>query len=208
MPTCLTMCGYRRIKDVWYVKLLLDFLSEMNEILGSDSASSYATMSIASLGPSTLTCHENKPKKAFISKPSEIFSPADNQDKTFSSTSSLRSKQSINDISDIDGAQPKQYRQRNYVSNGLKIDDIDGTKARVHDRFLRTNRHVDPMNPSYKLPAAEIAPYEPPKFQRDTLEIDDIPGTRSKQRTVIGNRDALHIDDIEGSRSGWKPRHM
>jgi hypothetical protein len=179
----------------------------MNEILGYDSSNSYATMSIASLGPSTLTSYDSKPTKAFIPKPTEIFSSG-SEAKTFSSTSSLRSKQSINDISDIDGAQPKQYRQRNYVSNGLKIDDIDGTKARVHDRFLRTNRHVDPMNPSYKLPTTEITPYEPPKFQRDTLEIDDIPGTRPKQRAVIANRDALHIDDIEGSRSGWKPRHM
>jgi hypothetical protein len=180
----------------------------MDQILKYDSESnsnSYATMSIASLGPSTLSEPLSRPKVAFISKPIEAFSSSNNSSRNIFQSSS---KHSLNDVSDIDGAQPKQYRERNYVSNGLKVDDIEGTKARVHDKMLWTKRHVNPLNPSYQLPSAELEPYEPPKLLRDNLFIDDIPGTRTKQRAIVPNRDTLHIDDIEGARSGWRPRHM
>jgi hypothetical protein len=183
----------------------------MDQILKYDSENnqnSYATMSIASLGPSTLHEPLTRPKVAFISKPTEAFSSSNNWTSSAQNIFQSSSKHALNDVSDIDGAQPKQYRSRNYVSNGLKIDDIEGTKARVHDKFLWTKRHVDPLNPSYQLPTAEVEPYEPPKLLRDNLFIDDIPGTRTKQRSIIPNRDTLQIDDIEGTRSGWKPRHM
>ncbi len=173
----------------------------MNHILNYDHDSlGYTTMSIASLGPSTLSNNKNQPKNSFISNPSETFGN--------STVFQTNSRHCLNDVSDIDGAQPKGYRERNYVSKGLYIADIEGTKAKIHDKFLWTKRQVDPLNPSYPLPSVELAPPDSPKFLRDNISVDDIPGARTKQRSIIPGRDPLFVDDIEGSRSGWKPRHM
>lgn len=183
----------------------------MNEILGynkNDNNNNYTTMSIASLGPSTLN---NQSNKQFYPQKNNYITNNYNDNnnmKTLLSSSSHLNKHDINDISDIEGAKPYKYRERNYISKGLYIDDIEGTKAKIHDKFLWTKRNVNPLNPTYKLPTAEVAPYEEPKFLRDNISVDDIEGARTKQRSIIPNRDTLFIDDIEGARSGWKPRHM
>jgi hypothetical protein len=161
----------------------------------------YDTTSIASIGPSTLEDAKVRPKVAIINRPAEVFS----DDHGFRSSGS---RPLFNDTSDIAGACPKIPRERNYVSKILEIDDIEGTRPKMHDKFLQTKRHINPLKPEYKLPETTIADYETPKFIKDSLLVDDIDGTRTRQRKVVPNRDGLHIDDIEGTRSGWKPRHM
>eukprot|EP00602_Paraphysomonas_sp_CaronLab_P004725 CAMPEP_0185020760 /NCGR_PEP_ID=MMETSP1103-20130426/3401_1 /TAXON_ID=36769 /ORGANISM="Paraphysomonas bandaiensis, Strain Caron Lab Isolate" /LENGTH=501 /DNA_ID=CAMNT_0027551861 /DNA_START=17 /DNA_END=1522 /DNA_ORIENTATION=+ len=159
-------------------------------------------MSIATLGDSTLPDAKSKPKVAYIEKPADVFGNSSIESRKF------LVKPNLHDVSDIDGARPKGVRQRNYESKALYVDDIDGARAKFHDKFLHTKRHVDPLQPDYKLPSVTLAPYEPPKFIKNSMEIDDIEGTRTKQRKVAPSRDTMNLDDIEGSRAGWKPRHM
>lgn len=160
----------------------------------------YLTMSITSPGPATLPAHEKK-----------VYAP-----------------RSTNDISDIDGARPqpkyKVYankpqflngdipgatskqliRGRNVRDNSLYIDDIDGTRRTIKDRMMRTNRHVDPLQPNYPLPT--FVPTEPVTvpFKRDPLNISDIEGTKPKPKQEFAPKDTMFISDIEGARPGLR----
>jgi hypothetical protein len=107
----------------------------------------------------------------------------------------------------------KKIRQ----SNSLRTDDIEGAKPFVRSSMyinkpsfinsnvgidkscpqpvsLQTARHVNPLNPDYKLPSAVLRPYTPPKFIRDTLDTSDISG---KKKSVLKNsRSTLDVSDI------------
>jgi hypothetical protein len=161
----------------------------------------YETLSVATLGLSTLTNAKNRPVSSYINRVEERFYEAPIRDSTLG-------RRQTNDVSDIPGAQPRRYREKNYESKILTIDDIDGTRAKIHDKMLHTKRHVNPLQPQYTLPTALIAASEPPPFRKDNLEIDDIEGTRTKHRKVFPGRDTLNLDDIDGTRPGWKPKHM
>jgi hypothetical protein len=164
----------------------------------------YQTLSIASLGDSTLPDAKCKPQTHYINyQTSEFFANLQEQKQK-----KIQYTHQTNDISDIDGARPKTTKERNYVSKSLFVDDIDGAKARFRDRFLQTNRHTNPMQPEYKLPSAEIAPAEPAPFRRDPLMVDDIEGTRTSSRKIFPGRDFREIRDIEGTTPSWKPLHM
>jgi hypothetical protein len=156
----------------------------------------YVSMSIASLGDSTLPRQSNKPFQ----------------------------EKKINDVSDIDGARsgPKyqhffnkpQFLQsdvqgstskplswaRNVRDNSLYIDDIDGTRHSIKDRMMRTGRHVDPLAPSYPLPSFVPAEDPVPKFIKDSMEISDIDGTKPKFKKTFAPRDTMNIADIDGAR--------
>mmetsp|Transcript_22436 Transcript_22436/g.23112 ORF Transcript_22436/g.23112 Transcript_22436/m.23112 type:complete len:477 (+) Transcript_22436:78-1508(+) len=161
----------------------------------------YNTLSIASLGPSTLSNSKNRPQIHYIRQSSDLIRDENTSEKKIIT-------HITNDISDIDGARPKTTKERNYVSKSLFVDDIDGAKARFKDRFLQTKRHVNPLVPEYSLPSAQVAPSESQPFRRDNLMIDDIEGTRTSHRKIFPGRDPLQIDDIDGTRPGWKPRHL
>ena len=159
----------------------------------------YTTLSIASLGSSTLTNMKNRSLYYKNENTNEI-----NNDKK------LEKKEThiTNDITDIEGARPTIRKERNYISKSLIVDDIDGAKARFKDRFLQTQRHINPLVPEYQLPSSYVAPSEPPPFKRDGLMIDDIEGTRTRQKKIYPGRNPLQVDDIDGATPGWKPRHL
>jgi hypothetical protein len=164
----------------------------------------YLTMSITSMGPSTIPKPDPKP---FYEK-------------------------KINDISDISGAQTKsKYHQfynkpqflqsdipgstskilshgRNVRDNSLYIDDIDGTRHTIRERILRTNRHVDPLIPEYKLPSYTASEVPVVKFVKDPLNIKDIEGTAPRIKKVFETRDNISVFDIEGAQTNWKPTHV
>ncbi len=162
----------------------------------------YTTMSIMSFGPSTL---EKPPPRVFAEKNSM-------------------------DISDIDGARPKvrynytnkpQFLQsdvagstskilchgKNSRDNQLYIDDIEGTRHSVKDRMLRSTRHVDPLNPDYKLPSYSEGQFPVNKFMKDSLNHDDIEGSNVKKQAQYAMRDTIGINDIVGAQANWRPRH-
>lgn len=156
----------------------------------------YVTMSIASLGESTLPRQTSRPFQ----------------------------EKRINDISDIDGARsgPKyqhfynkpQFSQadvqgstskplswaRNVRDNTLYIDDIEGTRHSIKDRMMRTGRHVDPLAPKYPLPSYVPAEDPVPKFIKDPLYLSDIEGTKPRAKRTFAPKDTMNIADIDGAR--------
>jgi hypothetical protein len=54
----------------------------------------------------------------------------------------------------------------------LVTKDIQGTKPNVLKDAISTKRHTDPLVPLYKLPYVEYNPPTPPKFIKDSMEID------------------------------------
>lgn len=166
-----------------------------------DMSDQYTSMSIASLGASTLPDAKIHPKVVYLEKPVDVFRGSEVK-------RALIDRPNFGDISDIEGAHPRPTKTRNYLSNALRVDDIEGAKAKYRDRFFDTKRNVDPLQPEYKLPSYSMAPIEPPKFVKDPMNIDDIDGTRTKQKKLAIQRDTMNVDDIEGARPGWKPRHM
>jgi len=85
-------------------------------------------------------------------------------------------------------------------------DDIEGSKPKPYT--FKTNRVNDPMNPQYKLPSAPMQEPVVPKFTRDSFDISDIEGTRTKKKFIPKNVESNKLDDIEGASAGWKPRHL
>lgn len=76
----------------------------------------------------------------------------------------------------------------------------------MKSRF-QTNRRVNPLEPEYILPSYVPAPNVCPKFTRDSYDVSDIEGTKSRPLYRFAERKNHFIDDIEGAQCGWKPRH-
>ena len=118
-----------------------------------------------------------------------------------------------NYVLDIKGAFPRRYgfysKKTDFTNTNLDIeksfpinkfnkftnkpdfiynnDDIEFSKPQGHHVF-QNDRHVDPLNPVYKLPTCENKNYFnfnekefENKFIRDTLDIRDIEGTKPKK---------------------------
>eukprot|EP00753_Platysulcus_tardus_P016470 PLAT5745.1.p1 GENE.PLAT5745.1~~PLAT5745.1.p1 ORF type:complete len:593 (-),score=191.24 PLAT5745.1:123-1874(-) len=116
-------------------------------------------------------------------------------------------KPDLHGTADIVGAAPRRGR---VVDPGtepasLRVTDIPGARPKPHT--FRTARVVDPMNPEYKLPSVEVRPATPPRFVRDAMRADDIPGTKPNPMHRFRVRDTIAVDDIDGARAGWKPFH-
>jgi len=113
------------------------------------------------------------------------------------------------DVSDIFGTKPiSLHRQTNSIDYTLKRDDIEGARPRGQ---IQTNQRslnpVDPLVPNYQLPSYTLAVEAPMKFLRDTLDVADIDGTRSKPLYKFPMRENFEVNDIQGAHAGWKPRH-
>jgi len=91
------------------------------------------------------------------------------------------------------------------IGLNLTNDDIEGSKPTPYT--FKSGRGVDPLNPTYKLPQCQDHKIEPPKFLRDTNQIDDIAGTRSRPLFRFNQRGVNKVEDIEGAQVGWRPRH-
>ena len=89
----------------------------------------------------------------------------------------------------------------------LRVDDIDGAKAKIRNKFLFTNRHVDPLNPQYDLPSFHKPDDYSEKFIKDPLDCSDIEGTKSQLPTKYKTRPINMVEDIEGAQASWRPRH-
>lgn len=93
-------------------------------------------------------------------------------------TYSIHSKPDSYSVDDISGTKARWIHRslRNKPDRTLNHDDIEGSKPKPKD--FRTSRQVDPLEPKYNLPSFKAPPAETPKFIRDTLNIDDISGTK------------------------------
>ena len=109
---------------------------------------------------------------------------------------------------DIFGAGPRALHVplENKPETNMFATDIEGTVPQKV-KFISKRFANNPLEPRYKLPKAEGRPPTPPRFLRDAMKIDDLPGTKPKVDKLAGRptRDVLRIDDILGTRS--RQRH-
>ena len=97
-----------------------------------------------------------------------------------------------NKNSDIEKSSPKSYNKKiNKISYNLTNDDIEFSKPQCVKNV--TTRHTNPLQPKYTLKNPEILPVTPSKFIRDSMEINDIRGSRPKK---IGNEKHLFKEPI------------
>eukprot|EP00903_Cladosiphon_okamuranus_P013663 g12724.t1 len=128
--------------------------------------------------------------------------------RTFVRTSTLTNKPDSYGVADILGTGSMcLHKDTNKPDRQLYHDDIEGSKPR--NKFLfRTKRCVNPLEPEYTLPSFVVDPTVAPKFTRDSYDVSDIEGTKSKPLYPLVQRHNHLVDDIEGAQSGWKPRHQ
>ena len=105
----------------------------------------------------------------------------------------------INKNDDIEKSSPKKLHIKlNKPEYNLCNSDIEFTTPQCVKSKIK--RHLNPLEPKYKLPkSTPFPPYEP-KFLKDNINIDDIEG--AKPRKVIGRMhsgDTLNINDIKDS---------
>ena len=105
----------------------------------------------------------------------------------------------INKTDDIDRSCPKLLHVGlNKPEYNLRNDDIEFSVPGCVK--IKTNRHVNPLEPRYQLPKTEQIPFDIPKFIRDPIPVDDIDG--AKPRKIMSKwvaRDNLRKDDIKGA---------
>ena len=110
-------------------------------------------------------------------------------------------------MQDITGTNPiRLHRDTNKPDRQLLLADIEGSQPR-NKWLLRTKRCIDPLAPEYTLPSFATAPPVVTKFTRDSHDVSDIEGTKSKPLFPYSQRQNHLVDDIEGTWPGWRPRH-
>jgi hypothetical protein len=104
----------------------------------------------------------------------------------------------------VSGAAPKASYAKRFGNkpNSFCVHDIEGARPRTN--MFRTSRVVDPLAPEYPLPSFEEAPYEIPRFIRDSFNVSDIEGTAPRQPRQMQTRNSHCVADIEGTHSSWR----
>ena len=104
----------------------------------------------------------------------------------------------INKVDDIEYAQPKKERILNKPNFILNVRDID--KAYPKKVNPVSQRHVNPLNPVYKLPSFKMpTPPPPPKFIRDSMDISDIDKAKPNKLYPMKMRPVKTYDEIGGN---------
>lgn len=103
-------------------------------------------------------------------------------------------------VQDIFGTSSMRlHKDTNKPDRQLYHDDIEGSHPR--NKFLfRTKRCVNPLEPEYTLPSFTVAPTVAPKFTRDSYDVSDIEGTKSRPLHPLKQRHNHLVDDIEVGR--------
>ena len=86
-------------------------------------------------------------------------------------------KPNFYNVNDIEKASPSpRFRSFNKPEYNLKTSDIDN--ASPSSVMFKTNRTGhNPLTPVYILPSYQTKPATPPRFIRDSIQIDDIEGS-------------------------------
>ena len=102
----------------------------------------------------------------------------------------------INKIDDIEKARPNKEVILDKPNFNLNIRDIEKAYPKKH--FWKSDRHVNPLNPVYKLPSFQLLPPEVPKFIRNQIDISDIEKTKPNQLYPMKMRPFKTYDEIDG----------
>eukprot|EP00519_Triparma_laevis_P003354 CAMPEP_0182506788 /NCGR_PEP_ID=MMETSP1321-20130603/21937_1 /TAXON_ID=91990 /ORGANISM="Bolidomonas sp., Strain RCC1657" /LENGTH=529 /DNA_ID=CAMNT_0024712585 /DNA_START=12 /DNA_END=1601 /DNA_ORIENTATION=+ len=182
-----------------------------SRIFGEYEGDRFTTMSLQSTGPSTIP-NERMQKKQSLQlngRGTNNISDIDGAKPAQKMNKFINKPNHTYDLSDIHGSRPLAlHRATNSIDYTLKHDDIEGSRPRgATHKQARSNNPVDPLMPNYKLPSYQLPPDPTPKFLRDSLNVGDIDGTRSKPLYRFPTRENVSVNDIEGAHAGWKPRH-
>ena len=108
---------------------------------------------------------------------------------------------------DIEGSSPQpsvdlSKKPFDYMS----VKDIQGASPAIQRSLPHSERHTNPLNPQYSLPSYhDPTPIPVPKFIRDNINYDDVPGVHSKSyKSDKPPRDIMKTDDINGA----SPKHL
>jgi len=87
--------------------------------------------------------------------------------------------------------------------DGYNVTDIEFTKPKCVKFNSNRNGHSNPLEPSYNLQSVENRPPTPVKFQRCSLTVSDIEGTKSRPTWKGGAipREVNVLDDVPGARN-------
>jgi hypothetical protein len=102
------------------------------------------------------------------------------------------------------GAAPQASYAKRFANkpDSFCVHDIEGARPRTN--MFRTSRVVNPLEPDYPLPSFEEAPFEVPRFIRDSFNVGDIEGTAPRQPPQLQMRNSHCVADIEGTHSSWR----
>lgn len=76
--------------------------------------------------------------------------------------------------------------------------DIQGTKPQ-QNKFTTLRQPSNPLEPKYNLQKVDYVQPDPPRFVRDAMSIEDLPGARCKIRRNVSERDVFKVKSIEGT---------
>lgn len=161
----------------------------------------YQTMSLASVGGATIG---NKRKVAAVKATNRV----DDIEGAVGGRREARfvNKPDLYETRDIAGSTPRvRHPDLKKVSRVCTNADIEGSMPKPYT--FKTQRAVNPLNPTYTISDAPIRPATPPKYIRDNIDASDIDGARPAPYHKWAKREAMKTDDIEGAHAGWKPRH-
>ena len=103
----------------------------------------------------------------------------------------------INKIDDIEKARPNKEVILKKPDFMLNISDIE--KAHPNKNLWKSKRHVNPLNPVYKLPSyIKAEPAKPRNFIRNQIDISDIEKTKPNKLYPMKMRAFKTYDEIKG----------
>lgn len=108
---------------------------------------------------------------------------------------------------EIEGSRPQPSKHHKFLNkpDSFQVRDIEGAKAKKS--HFRTTRCVNPLHPEYELPSSEPIVYEEPRFIRDSFDVSDIEGTKTRVAREYETRNSYDVSDIEGTSASWAPWH-
>jgi hypothetical protein len=166
----------------------------------------WASMSIASWGPSTLPDAKRAPAPFAIKK----LTDNSDIDGSFATNRFEMFTQKYYKFQqeEVIGSKPAtRTRTRNGPDLQLEVDDIEGARVTKVQGIYTTKRHVDPLAPEYKLPTFAVAEPAATKFSRDALDHSDISGSFSQPLYKPYTRDIIQVSDIDGTNTHWRSKH-
>ncbi|WZN66632.1 EF-hand domain-containing protein [Chloropicon roscoffensis] len=96
---------------------------------------------------------------------------------------------------------PKKLTSANAFADAVNRIVLDARKKKMGPRG------TNPLDPTYKLPTFVKETPPVPRFIKDNLDTSDIKGTSPHPVQKAFMRNTLQVDDIEGTKVGWRPKY-
>lgn len=173
---------------------------------GEQADNPYQSMSITTPGPCTLWDQKRLPKPYALKATNNVndIEGAVAYDKF----AKFDTRPAFDAARDFPESLPKpKTHTRNDPDRQLMTQDIDGAQFTLGGGMDRTNRHVNPLEPVYKLPTYKVPISQhnlvtaPPA--RDTMMVKDINADPNPKREIVTNRHPLDTSDIEGAHADY-----